>query len=105
LGTPSNSPVVHGLGQQPFSTGAPLGITVGPDRTLCYADIGIVAGSSGIGPGNHTGALRRITFTGGMPNPPETIADNLQFPANEIGRLTHGRSTIDFRGARSAPRV
>ena len=26
------------------------------------------------------GSLRRITFTNGMPNPPETIADNLQFP-------------------------
>ena len=68
------------LGKQPFSTGTPLGITVGPDGTLYYADIGIVIDSSGIGPGDHTGSLRRITFTAGAPNPPETIADNLQFP-------------------------
>jgi hypothetical protein len=70
-----------GSGQvAPFATGTPLGITVGADGTLYYADIGIVISASGIGPGNHTGSVRRITFTDGKPNPPETIAAGLQFP-------------------------
>ena len=63
-----------------YSTGTPLGITVDDDGTLYYADIGIVIRPGGPGPGNHTGSLRRITFTNGVPNPPETLADNLQFP-------------------------
>ena len=65
---------------QPLSTGSPLGITVGDDGTLYYADIGIVIDSSGVGPGNKTGSVRRITFSDGKPNPPETLADHLQFP-------------------------
>lgn len=68
------------LGAQSFSTGTPLGVTVGPDGTLYYADIGIVVDASGIGPGQKTGSVRRITFTAGKPNPPETIAAQLQFP-------------------------
>ncbi|MBX3028432.1 hypothetical protein KF840_26360 [bacterium] len=65
----------------PYATGTPLGITVGKDGTLYYADIGIIIRPTGPGPGNHLGTLRRITFNrDGTPNPPETIADNLQFP-------------------------
>ena len=64
----------------PFETGTPLGVTVGDDGTLYYADIGIVISASGIGPGRKTGSVRRITFTDGKPNPPETIASSLQFP-------------------------
>lgn len=63
-----------------YSTGTPLGITVADDGTLYYADIGIIIGRSGPGPGDHLGSLRRITFTNGAPNPPETMADDLQFP-------------------------
>lgn len=73
-------PAGEQLGAQPFSTGTPLGITVGPDGTLYYADIGIIVSSGGVGPGQKTGSVRRITFTDGKPNPPETIADNLEFP-------------------------
>jgi hypothetical protein len=64
----------------PYSTGTPLGLAVGPDGTLYYADIGIVVGVGGIGPGEKTGSVRRITFTDGVPNPPDTIAAGLQFP-------------------------
>jgi hypothetical protein len=64
-----------------YSTGTPLGLTVDADGTLYYADIGIIIRSGGPGPGDHLGTLRRITFNDDhSPNPPETIADNLQFP-------------------------
>ncbi len=64
-----------------YLTGTPLGITVDENGTLYYADIGIIIRPSGPGPGNHIGSVRRITFNDdGKPNPPETIADNLQFP-------------------------
>jgi hypothetical protein len=65
-----------------YRTGTPLGITVDEDGTLYYADIGIIIRiPTGPGPGNHLGSLRRITFNAdGTPNPPETIADDLQFP-------------------------
>jgi hypothetical protein len=32
------------------------------------------------GPGTRTGSVNRITFTNGKPNPPELMADGLQFP-------------------------
>jgi len=73
-------PAGEQLGPESYSTGTPLGITVGADGTLYYADIGIVIDASGIGPGTKTGSVRRITFTDGKPNPPETIAAGLQFP-------------------------
>src|SRR5579862_6973680 len=73
-------PAGEQLGAQSFSTGTPLGITVGPDGTLYYADIGIVIDAAGIGPGDHTGSLRRIRFTDGVPELPETIAGHLEFP-------------------------
>ncbi len=44
-------PAGETLGAKPFSTGTPLGLGVGPDGTLYYADIGIVITSEGIGPG------------------------------------------------------
>lgn len=69
------------LGDDSFSTGTPLGLAVGVDGTLFYADIGIVAREGNTpGPGRLTGSINRITFVGGTPSPPETIAANLQFP-------------------------
>jgi hypothetical protein len=73
-------PAGETLGKQPFSTGTPLGLTVGEDGTLYYADIGIVVDGGLPGPGDHTGSVRRITFTDGKPNAPDTIADGLEFP-------------------------
>ena len=74
-------PAIASARRRPIVTGTPLGITVDENGTLYYADIGIIIRTSGPGPGNHLGSLRRITFNDdGTPNPPETIADNLQFP-------------------------
>jgi hypothetical protein len=68
------------LGEEPYSTGTPLGIGVDPDGTLYYADIGVVVSDDGVGPGDRTGTLRRIRFTGGEPQEPETMATDLAFP-------------------------
>lgn len=68
------------LGEEPYSTGTPLGIGVGPDGTLYYADIGVVIGADGVGPGEDTGSLRRIRFVDGDPQAPEPMADDLAFP-------------------------
>ena len=69
------------LGAEPYSTGTPLGIGVGPDGTLYYADIGLVAPPGDLpGPGAGTGTVRRITFDGETPADPEVMADGLAFP-------------------------
>jgi hypothetical protein len=73
-------PPGENLSGHTYSTGTPLGITVGSDGTLYYAAIGIQIDASGVGPGNQTGSVQRITFTNGKPNPPEVIASHLQFP-------------------------
>jgi hypothetical protein len=73
-------PAGETLGPKPYSTGTPLGIGVGPDGTVYYADIGIVNAPEGIGPGDHVGTVRRIVFEDGSPLPPETMASNLDFP-------------------------
>jgi hypothetical protein len=67
------------LGEQTFSSGTPLGLGVGPDGTLYYADIGITVTSKGIGPGPE-GTVRRIRFVDGAPQPPETMGGGLQYP-------------------------
>lgn len=73
-------PAGETLGERPFSTGTPLGIGVGPDGTLYYADIGIVVSDGGVGPGDSTGTVRRIRFVDGEPQAPETMAGGLAFP-------------------------
>ena len=55
-------PAGEQLGAKPFSTGTPLGVGVGPDGSVYYADIGIVATADGIGPGDGTGKVRRIAL-------------------------------------------
>jgi hypothetical protein len=85
-------PAGEQLGAQPFSTGTPLGIGVGPDGTLFYADIGLVIDGSDIGPGPATGTVRRITFIDGEPLPPETMASGLAFP-DGIGIYAGGGSS------------
>jgi hypothetical protein len=67
------------LGEQTFSTGTPLGLGIGPDGTLYYADIGITITSEGIGPGPE-GTVRRIRFVDGAPQPPEIMGGGLAFP-------------------------
>ncbi len=73
-------PAGEKIGDRPFSTGTPLGIGVDADGTLYYADIGVVISKDGVGPGDKTGSLRRITFEGGQPQPPQTMATPLDFP-------------------------
>jgi hypothetical protein len=68
------------LGAQPYSTGTPLGIGVGPDGTIYYADIGLVVSAGGVGPGRGTGTVRRIRFVDGKPQPPEKLDSGLAFP-------------------------
>lgn len=67
------------LGAAPYSTGTPLGLAVGDDGTIYYADIGVVIEPS-VGPGERTGSVRRITFVDGEPQPPETMDAGLSFP-------------------------
>ena len=64
----------------PYTTGTPLGLVVGPDGTLFYADLGLRITSTGIGPGSGLGSVRRIRFVGDQPQPPEVIQDGLTFP-------------------------
>jgi hypothetical protein len=69
------------LNETPYRTGTPLGIGIGPDGTLYYADIGVTWVGDNIGPGDRTGSVRRISFDdSGEPLPPETMADDLPFP-------------------------
>jgi hypothetical protein len=67
------------LGAEPFSTGTPLGLAVGPDGRLYYADIGLVFDGE-FGPGERTGAIRRIDVTTDPAGSPETVDDDLAFP-------------------------
>jgi hypothetical protein len=74
-------PAGETLGEKPYSTGTPLGLAVGPDGSVFYADIGLVRPGTGMpGPGNGTGTVRRIAFVDGAPQPPETMATGLAFP-------------------------
>ncbi|MBI2706564.1 MAG: hypothetical protein HYX32_14925 [Actinobacteria bacterium] len=74
-------PAGETLGAKPYSTGTPLGIGVAPDGSLFYADIGLVVDpAKGPGPGDRTGSVRKIRFVDGEPQPPETMATNLDFP-------------------------
>ncbi len=74
-------PAGETLGAKLYSTGTPLGIGVGPDGSVYYADIGLaVDPAEGIGPGKNTGTVRRIAFKDGVPQPPEIMASGLAFP-------------------------
>ncbi len=95
-----SKPADEDLTGSSYSTGTPLGIGVGPDNSLYYADIGIVIGDGGIGPGRRTGTVRRITFApDGTPNPPETMDEGLAFP-DGIGIVELEPSEVEFTGIR-----
>jgi hypothetical protein len=68
------------LGENPFSTGTPLGVAVDTEGTLYYADLGLVIDGTNIGPGANRGSVRRIRFADGEPLPPETFEAGLTFP-------------------------
>ena len=49
-------------------------------RPVYFADLGLILGPRGPGPGPRTGSVRRIRFEHGEPLPPETLLDGLSFP-------------------------
>jgi hypothetical protein len=69
------------LGRRPFSTGTPCGLAVGPDGTLYYADPGWVVRNGTTAPGLRAGTVRRIVFSGGVPQRPEVVGSGLQASA------------------------
>jgi hypothetical protein len=74
-------PAGETLGAKPYSTGTPLGVGVGPDGSVYYADIGIVVSPDSVGPGDGTGRVRRIAFdAAGKPQPPDEMDKGLAFP-------------------------
>ncbi|MCY4133324.1 MAG: PQQ-binding-like beta-propeller repeat protein [bacterium] len=74
-------PEGEGLGLEPISTGSPLGIAVGPDGTLYYADLALALNDGNIGPTGGQGTVRRIRFDAdNQPMAPETIDYGLNFP-------------------------
>lgn len=79
LRTVLEPPAGEVLGEEPFSTGTPLGLGIDAEGTLYYADIAITISADGIGPGA-PGTVRRIRFVDGEPRPPEVMAGGLAFP-------------------------
>lgn len=77
LGNVLSPPKGEGL---PYSTGSPFGLGIDSAGTLYFADIGLVAGPDGIGPGECNGSVRRIRFENGKPLAPETMDTGLCFP-------------------------
>jgi hypothetical protein len=73
-------PEGESLGQNPYTTGTPLGITVDAEGTLYYADLGLVIDPPRIGPGLNTGSVRRIRFVDGEPLPPVIVEAGFNFP-------------------------
>ncbi|MDE0613091.1 MAG: PQQ-binding-like beta-propeller repeat protein [bacterium] len=74
-------PEGEGLGLEPISTGSPLGIAVGLDGTLYYADLALALNGGNIGPTGGQGTVRRIRFDAdNQPMAPETIDYGLNFP-------------------------
>jgi hypothetical protein len=73
-------PAGEEIGAKPFSTGTPLGIGVGKDGSIYYADIGVIVTPGTVGPGDKTGSVRRIPFVDGEPQAPQTMAKDLDYP-------------------------
>jgi len=76
--------------QRPYATGSPFALAVDPEGTLYYADLALVTGPGGIGPGRKLGTIRRIRFQDGQPLAPETIDRGLDFP-DGLGLLVEPR--------------
>ncbi|MFN8037518.1 MAG: hypothetical protein U0V73_16480 [Acidimicrobiia bacterium] len=74
-------PAGEQLGAHSYSTGTPLGIGIGPDGSLYYADIGVVVEPGKLpGPGDSNGTVRRIAFVHGRPQAPRLVDTGLGFP-------------------------
>ncbi len=76
----------------PFATGNPMGLALGRDGTLYYADIDLAWDGLDLGPGSN-GKLRRIRFDDrGAPHPPEVLIEGLRFP-DGLGLVPSGPAT------------
>jgi hypothetical protein len=75
------APPMSETGQPPYSTGTPLGLAIGVDGTLYYADLGMVAGPPP-GPARGEGSVRMIRFDedGEPVLPPVVLDEGLAFP-------------------------
>ncbi len=80
-------PAGQGLGS--FTYGTPFGLAVDAAGTLYYADLDLVVGPDGIGPGPD-GKVWRIRFVDGEPQLPELLDRGLAFP-DGLGILDHRR--------------
>ncbi len=78
-----SDPSAKMVGTTPFAGGTPLGVAVGSDGSVFYADPGLVQGPDGvIAPGDKTGTIRRLATTSGFasPPPPDAMGTNLPAP-------------------------
>jgi len=74
-------PAGEQLGPRSYSTGTPLGLGVGPDGSIYYADIAVIIKPGKLpGPGDANGTVRRIAFRNGAPQPPQLMDTGLGFP-------------------------
>jgi hypothetical protein len=73
-------PKGEALGDEPFSTGTPLGLAVAPDGTIYFADLGLGVSKDGVGPLDGKGSLRRLDVSAGPGAKPQILDDHLDYP-------------------------
>jgi hypothetical protein len=74
---------VADLGKSPGQYN-PFGMAFAPDGTLYFVDIHIACTGplTGCGPASYGGRIMRVTFSGGQPAAPVTVADGFDFPTS-----------------------
>jgi hypothetical protein len=62
----------------------PFGMAFAPDGTLYFIDIHVACKGllSGCGPASYGGRVMKVTFTGGQPSAPVTVAGGFDFPTS-----------------------
>ena len=76
---------VHGTALGDAHGYNPFGLAFAPDGSLYFVDIHITCPGNQIsncGPTDYAGRVMRVSFTGGKPNPPTTVAGGFDFPIN-----------------------
>jgi hypothetical protein len=74
---------VSDLGKSPDQYN-PFGMAFAPDGTMYFVDIHITCTGplTGCGPTSYGGRVMRVTFTGGQPSVPQTVAGGFDFPTS-----------------------
>jgi hypothetical protein len=74
---------VADLGKSPGQYN-PFGMAFAPDGTLYFVDIHIACTGplTGCGPASYGGRVMRVTFSGGQPSAPVTVAGGFDFPTS-----------------------